>query len=965
MNIEKTKKKEGVWGRGEGQSPLLWLVSPKIEMIKNSIGWLIFLFLIACSVSFAQDLSEDKTVLIAGKVTWEGHNLSKVTVQVYKDDKLKDLYGGSILLNDKGDYELRVGPGSYYLVAFVDEDEDGQFDIGDGMGVYGITDWNDSKQVKKVVTVQLGDGLKGIDIPITSMMVEIGGHNRIVAVEDALGEVKGALDKLDFKQELEKIATGISGRLILPDSLKNEDAPSIIVFAYTDLTWKYRVGQANMDKDGNFTLNVPPGRYYLLAIADENQSNLFDAGDEFGIFGMDDLHKARPKTIFVESGQFVEDVKITIAGKQNAEGKIVSLKDGKEIVTIHQAETVQLSGKIIWWDKRLTEGIVSIYSDTTLTKPLKSVKFDEKGNFSCSLQPGDYYVVANVDADGDKKYSNGDGIGGYGTTDITAKPPAQLSVKSGKNQEIKIFISAQFSDNGQLTPIFDPIVYPEIPPFEGSGISGKIIWEGQKFAQLILLISNTPEFEEDGKPSDRKTGRNDESQEPPASESEGLVDEEEQPFVTVAPLKLKADGKYAYPLPPGDYYVMAVVDIDKDMEAGLRDGVGIYGTRTPMTGSPKLVTIFPDRITPFIDIEIRAIYIDEYGSIAQIEDANRANIRQQHGEPENIYTFTRFGVEVEEWWYWTKGIAFTFEKNGPGWRLKNTEEFKPQPKEQTSKFAPNSAQIEDVEEPEYTKPIPKNSLLDAVVYYTYDNVIWGLAPDGTRQPISLGEYPTVARDGVLSLVDIDGNVRIVDGDNPAGRIALKRDEMAFDPVISPDGKYLAFVRKMGERSQLFIKHLKSGEELPLTSVAEEYYTPAWSADGYMLAYAANGSVENPSTDRNIYGFDQIENRITPIVTSPADEAEPVWSPIDPNMLVFSREEGKHRQIWLVTLDKDGKPTERQLTKFGGQQPAWCPDGSGLVYESNGQIWTVDVNGTVERPILIAGKPVFGYTPFAQ
>ena len=90
-------------------------------MNKNGIGWFIFLLLLCWSTSFAlaapdasdasteasvESLSADKTALITGKVTWEGHNLAKVTVQVYKDDKLKEPYGGSIVLNDKGEYNL-------------------------------------------------------------------------------------------------------------------------------------------------------------------------------------------------------------------------------------------------------------------------------------------------------------------------------------------------------------------------------------------------------------------------------------------------------------------------------------------------------------------------------------------------------------------------------------------------------------------------------------------------------------------------------------------------------------------------------------------------------------------------------------------------------------------------------------------------------------------------------------------
>ncbi|MFQ6043992.1 MAG: TolB family protein, partial [Candidatus Poribacteria bacterium] len=390
-------------------------------------------------------------------------------------------------------------------------------------------------------------------------------------------------------------------------------------------------------------------------------------------------------------------------------------------------------------------------------------------------------------------------------------------------------------------------------PFEGSGISDKIIWEGQKFKEVMLLISETPKF---------ATGGN--SANPTTSEA--------SPAPAVVTLEVGDDGSYIYPLDAGDYYIMAIVDIDANHHAGIRDGVGVYGTNAPMTGEPQLISVFANRITPYIDIYISAIYIDDQGGIAQINDGNRRNIRQQYGAPEDIYQFTQFGRKIEEWWYWTKGVAFTFESDGPGWKLKDSEKFKPKAQSSSSigdsgdlkadhetKSSVSEANINNDDSnavtinpdentavnPEASDDNSGISLVDAVIYYTYDDVVWGLAPDGTQQPLSLGSYPTSTSDGFeLSIVDIDGNIRIIEGDNPNGQIVLSRSDMASDPVISPDGLYLAFVRAKGSRSQIYLKNLASGEETPLPATFQRYYTPAWNAKGDVIAFAAAGSIED-------------------------------------------------------------------------------------------------------------------------
>ncbi|MFQ6044439.1 MAG: TolB family protein, partial [Candidatus Poribacteria bacterium] len=122
---------------------------------------------------------------------------------------------------------------------------------------------------------------------------------------------------------------------------------------------------------------------------------------------------------------------------------------------------------------------------------------------------------------------------------------------------------------------------------------------------------------------------------------------------------------------------------------------------------------------------------------------------------------------------------------------------------------------------------------------------------------------------------------------------------------------------------------------------------------------------NDQIGRNIYIFDQVEQQLIPISIGAEDDAEPAWSPTESNTLVFSRAEENHRQLWIALINDDGKATLRQLTRFGGQKPAWLPDGSGVVYENSGQLWTVNVNSYDERPLLIRGKPVLGLDPYAR
>ena len=396
---------------------------------------------------------------------------------------------------------------------------------------------------------------------------------------------------------------------------------------------------------------------------------------------------------------------------------------------------------------------------------------------------------------------------------------------------------------------------------------------------------------------------------------------------------------------------MAVVDLNDNQHADLRDGVGIYGTHRPVQGNPHMISVFPNYITPSIDITISAIYIDQLGNIAEIDDGHRHTIQMQYGKPDDTFQFTRAGIQIEEWWYWSQGIGFIFEATDKGWRLQDQQEFDP-----TLKGAAVDAIAFDQKE-------TAHYINNALIFYNYDNLVWGYAPDGTNEPLGIGKKPTVSMDGRILYTDLDNNIVI--NDQGTIDILLSRKELARDPAISSDGNYVAFVRRGPDRQRLYVRHISTGSEFVIPSTAIEVSTPNWNTTDTILTYSARGTIENPQVrdDRNIYAYDRVENRIDPICVGLTDDAEPRWSPTNHNVMAFSRKEGRHRQIWLATLKPEEKIQETQITDHGGEKPFWLPNGEKILYENNGQLWLISVNGEENHPVKANGRMIFGENPY--
>ena len=85
------------------------------------------------------------------------------------------------------------------------------------------------------------------------------------------------------RESTKRMTAMIAGKVVWP----GQDVSHANVSVYRDegLTQLYLMGIPQRG-DGQFTLGVEPGRYYLVVYVDVDKSGRFDAGDGIGYFGV-------------------------------------------------------------------------------------------------------------------------------------------------------------------------------------------------------------------------------------------------------------------------------------------------------------------------------------------------------------------------------------------------------------------------------------------------------------------------------------------------------------------------------------------------------------------------------------------------------------------------------------------------------------------------------------------------------
>jgi hypothetical protein len=210
-------------------------------------------------------------------------------------------------------------------------------------------------------------------------------------------------------------------------------------------------------------------------------------------------------------------------------------------------------------------------------------------------------------------------------------------------------------------------------------------------------------------------------------------------------------------------------------------------------------------------------------------------------------------------------------------------------------------------------------------------------------------YPYTDCDDVW-MVNADGS-----GLSP---ITSSRDVLDRDPVWSPDGSKVAFVRFVHGPDQDYLVVANADPPSALWSEAVlsvwwPYSRPTWSPDGARIAFTCQGSpplwgldicVVPSNSNRGGYhgGLGDAVNKIT---NDDWIDSDPAWSPDGTRIAFTTNRAATDGRSYIALISPNGGGFTRLVP---GRRPAWSPDGRRIVFVGGSDapgLYVVNVDGS--------------------
>jgi Tol biopolymer transport system component/predicted Ser/Thr protein kinase len=178
----------------------------------------------------------------------------------------------------------------------------------------------------------------------------------------------------------------------------------------------------------------------------------------------------------------------------------------------------------------------------------------------------------------------------------------------------------------------------------------------------------------------------------------------------------------------------------------------------------------------------------------------------------------------------------------------------------------------------------------------------------------------------------------------------KQSSLDFNPVWSPDGRYIAFCRISKDETGIYIIPALGGAERRVRNTLWDdqefdevfrFGRLSWSLDGKSLAYSDRASRNEPSSIFLLSLDSQEVRRLTSPIRSRGDFS-PEFSP-DGQTLAFGRDSQGAQSIYAIPVSggEEQRVTSDTAQKWG---LAWTPDGREIIFANVGWLWKVSRRG---------------------
>lgn len=173
-------------------------------------------------------------------------------------------------------------------------------------------------------------------------------------------------------------------------------------------------------------------------------------------------------------------------------------------------------------------------------------------------------------------------------------------------------------------------------------------------------------------------------------------------------------------------------------------------------------------------------------------------------------------------------------------------------------------------------------------------------------------------------------------------------------VFSPDGRQIAMSLSGTGNSEIYVANSRGKNTRRLTTNKSLETSPSWSPDGRRLVYTSDAAGKPQIYEISSTGGPS--RRLPTNVSSYC--SEPVWNPVDENLIAFTAATGGGFQIALY----DAKTRSSKILTRGPSslEPAWLGDGRHIVFtQRNGGSTRLMLLDTVTEKVSALHNPNFG------